>query len=88
MKKSVIKEVFNGFRGTAELMAMTEEEHKLLSVASDTYDEFLKELTPKQKELHDKFIDARESASCEELDNYYVEGFKLGLLIGIECMDD
>lgn len=40
---------------------------------SDTYDEFLKELTPKQKELHDKFIDARESASCEELDNHYVE---------------
>lgn len=35
MKKSVIKEVFNGFRGTAELMEMTEEERKLISAVSE-----------------------------------------------------
>ena len=88
MRKSVIKAIFNGERGTAERMSMTEEEHNLMSVVSDTYDELLNALAPEQKKLHEKFIDARESAFCEELDNHYVEGFKLGLLIGIECMED
>lgn len=49
MKKSVIKAIFNGERGTAERMAMTEEEHKLMSVVSDTYDELLNALAPEQK---------------------------------------
>ena len=88
MKKSIIRQLFNGQRGMANLMKMTDEEHRLISIVSDTYDELINELTPKQKELHDKFIDARDGACCEEADTHYVEGFKLGLLIGIECMEE
>lgn len=53
MRKSVIKAIFNGERGTAERMSMTEEAHNLMSVVSDTYDELLNALTPEQKKLQE-----------------------------------
>lgn len=85
MKSSAIKQIF---QDASNSMKLTEEERELLSVVSDTYDELLKELTPRQKQLHDKFIDAREDSFCEEMENIYKEGFKFGLRLGIECMDD
>lgn len=88
MKKSAIKAVFHGERGNDQLMAMTEEEHKLACIVSDTYDELAKNLTPEQLKLHKSFEDARDDEFIEEIDNHYVEGFKLGLLIGIECMEE
>lgn len=88
MKKSVIKAIFNGERGNGQQIKTTEEEHRLAGVVSDTYDELIKRLSPEQLKFHETFNKAREYAFIEELDNNYVEGFKLGLLIGIECMED
>lgn len=66
MKQSVIEAIFNGEKGCVEQIKMTKKEHRLISVVSDTYNELFETLTHEQKNLHKKFVDARESAFCEE----------------------
>ena len=51
------------------------------------YDELKEKLSPELWELHRKFVDLVEGNCSEEADFYFVEGFKLGLLIGIECAE-
>lgn len=84
MNKSVITEVFCEFR---ENIRLTEQGRKLLKQVSDAYNELSKRLSPEQFQLYNKLDDAIEEEHSEELDNYFTEGFRLGLLIGIECMD-
>lgn len=88
MNKSIIKQIFNGFKGTAEQMRLTEQERILARDVSDAYDELKQRLTPEQLKFLNAFENAIEEEHIEELDHFYVEGFKLGLLIGIECMDE
>ena len=90
MKKSVIKDIFNGFRGHYETLRMTrtEEYQKNTEIASDAYEELKKKLSPELFELHERLTEVSEKNACNELDFHFVEGFKLGLLIGIECMEE
>lgn len=88
MSKSVIKDIFYGNRGNLETIKMTKEVENLYGVFSDAYDEFVKELTPQQLAILETCMEARENVLSEEIDVFYIEGFKLGLRIGIECMED
>lgn len=89
MKKSVIKDIFNGYRGCRDTMNMPKDfVKKNMGIVCDTYDELKEMLSPEVLILHQKFVDALEGNWSEELDFYFAEGFKLGLLIGIECIDN
>lgn len=88
MEKSAIKDIFNGLRGHRETMKTTKENKEYLSIVCDTYDELKEKLSPEMLKLHEKLVDALENDWVEEVDFYFVEGFKLGLLIGIECSQE
>lgn len=88
MKRSVIREVFNGSRGSASDMKMSEAEREIMVEVDEAYDELWNKLDPEQQKLFEEFLSLRERAFCEDADNHYVEGYKLGLLIGVECGED
>lgn len=88
MKKSAIKDIFHGLRGNIEGMGTPKNDKENLSIVSDTYDELKEKLSPELLNLHQKLVDALESDWSEEVDFYFTEGFKLGVLIGIECMEE
>lgn len=61
---------------------------KNLNIVCAAYDELKEKLSPELLNLHQKLVDALEGNWSSELDFYFVEGFKLGLQIGIECMEN
>ena len=88
MKKSVIRDIFKGFRGHIETMPKPEKDDANEKISCDIYDELKEKLTSEQLKLHQKFVDSIDFSWSEEVDFYFVQGFKLGLLIGIECMEE
>lgn len=88
MKKSVIKDIFHGFRGHIDTINIPKEDKVKSGIICNTYDELEEKLSPEHLKLHRKLIDALENDWAVDVDCYFAEGFKLGLLIGIECMED
>lgn len=89
MKKSVIKDIFYGFRGHRETMNMPKDIiNDNMSIVCDTYDELKEKISPELLNLHQKLVDSLENEWSEEVDFYFAEGFKLGVLIGVECMEE
>jgi hypothetical protein len=88
MKKSVILDIFNGNRGHIETMKMPKDNSEKGDKLCNTYDELKEKLSPETYKLHEKFVDELSRDYNNEVDFYFAEGFKLGLLIGIECMED
>lgn len=85
--KSIIKQIFYGNKGHYETIKLTEKYKKMLNKVI-IYDEKLRRgLTNKQLHLYQQTNDAIEELHNVSIDNHFVEGFKLGLLIGIECSD-
>ncbi|MCL2374918.1 MAG: hypothetical protein FWC82_00100 [Firmicutes bacterium] len=87
MKKSTIKDIFYGSKGHKETMIMPRSNNKNLKLVSNTYDKLKCKLSPELLTLHQKLVDNLEHIWNNEIDFYFIEGFKLGLLIGIECME-
>ena len=87
MKKSAILGIFNGARGHIESMPRPKP-HKNGETVCAAHDELKEKLNPELFALHEKLFDALESDYNDEIDFYFVEGFKLGLLIGIECVEE
>ncbi len=88
MKKSAIRGIFNGNRGHMETMSNAIACQELTNELCDSYDKLLAALSPDVLKIHDKYRAALESLHVEDIDFYFAEGFKLGLLVGIECMED
>ena len=87
--KSAVKDIFYGIKGHMETIHLPKEHFVIEGeTLSKTYDELHEKLSPDLLKLHQKFVDALEENYSEEVDFFYVEGFKLGLLIGIECAAD
>jgi len=80
MKKSAIIGIFNGFKGNLESMKAPKLSKENLEILCKTYDELKQKLSPEMLKMYNKFIDAKEAVICEEIDFYFAEGFKLGLL--------
>lgn len=90
MRRSAIIDILNGMKCNRETIRIkrSKEYEDNVTIICDTYEELKKQLSPQLFQLHQKFVDALENNFCEEMDLYFVEAFKLGLLIGIESMDD
>ncbi len=88
MNKSIIKEVFYGNRGYKETLVFLKKDEKRLDKICELEDELREKLTPEQFDLHQSFVSLIDEGCVEETDYYFVEGFRLGLLIGIECMEN
>ncbi len=88
MKKSVIKDIFYGKKGYREVIQPPQKDMENLELICELEDKIKSKFSPEQLDLHNKFVDAIEKNCCDEVDFYFVEGFKLGLLVGIEAMED
>lgn len=84
--KSAIRQMFNSEKGTFESVYMTAEHQKLLSEVVNFDDELRAKLSTKPEllKLYTKTNDTIEAMHCESEENHYVEGFKFGLLMGLE----
>lgn len=87
MKNSAILDILNGVKGNRETFSMPLKERQALNTVCDAYDELKKQLSPEQFSLHEKFVAALEKCHYEETGLYFAEGFKLGLLIGVESTE-
>lgn len=85
MKKSVIRAKFNGGKKNGRTNVIDGGGTQTHVCRFGHIRRVIKSSCPRTKKIQKKFIYARESAFCEELDNHYVDSFKLGLLIGIEA---
>ncbi len=88
MKNSVIKGIFHGFRGNVEAMNTKEINKKNQDILINSYESLKKQLNSKQYDLFENYTNALEISYSDEIDFYFTEGFKLGLQIGVECLDD
>ena len=88
MKKSVILDIFMGNRGHNESIIMPDDWKKNTDKDNDVYDELKEKLSPELFKLLYKYTEGLEDSYCGQIDFYFVEGFKLGLRVGIECMDE
>lgn len=87
MKKSTILDIFNGVRGQRDSIKLSEKNKKILVKVNESYGELEEKLSPELLKLHQKFVETLETCFSEDIDSYFIEGFKLGLLIGVECTE-
>jgi len=88
MRKSPIMDIFHGFRGHIETIKAPKLSRGNLDIIIDAHNELKAKLCPEIFDIYKKYDEATSVNHCEETDHYFAEGFKLGLLIGIECMED
>jgi len=83
----IIKQIFNGNRGSHDTMKMqgNKEYDKSLDKVCGTYEQLQEKLSPELFKIYKEYVEAVENCHCEKVDFYFIEGFKLGVLIGIEC---
>lgn len=83
--KSIIKEIFYGNRGHTDAIKMNDECREILDKIVDKYEEITKVMTDEQKEMFKVFCGLRDNMEAEATDMYFIEGVKLGILLGIEA---
>lgn len=88
MKNSVIEGIFNGVKGCHETMALKKINKENLKEISEGYDTLKKHFNANQIKDIDKFLQVYEKSLGDEITFYFTEGFKLGLLIAVECFED
>lgn len=87
MKNSdTIREMIHGEKGKIENVKMSEEYSKLLQSFIDVDKEMKEKLknSPEMLEKYNKAIDAFWAYSSEESTCFYIEGFRFGVLLGLE----
>ena len=83
--KSIIKEIFYGERGNTETFKPNEEYLKILEKINKLYNVIESGLTDEQKENFNKFCELQDDLGVESADTHFIEGVKLGILLGIEA---
>jgi len=83
--KSMIKEIYYGNRGNTDAVKLSEQYTKLLSKAVDLREELEKEMTEEMKAKFGEFCDLLNESEAESSDCYYIEGVKVGILLGVEA---
>ncbi len=84
MKESVIREMFLGGRGTYDKIRVSQNYGEAKKKMGEAVDMFLEKLTPEQQRLFHEAYEFIGDSSAEYAIDHFVEGFKFGLLIGIE----
>ncbi len=89
-RKSAIMQMYYHERGGYEDIPRSNEYFKLLDEYVKNDSEIRDKLSefPNLLELYKKANDSLEILNCESEDNHYLEGFKFGLLIGLDVATD
>ena len=85
--KSAIGQMYYGGRGSVEKMEISRETSDILGEVDEKYNK-LKEKIGSQEEiwqLFEDFEDAISDLRAEECADHYAEGFKFGLILGVEA---
>ena len=86
MSYSIIREIFCGRRGTHESVKISDEYLKEANKSNEAYDKLEKTLNEEQKELLKDYYDSLAKSEMETAFLFYAEGYKVGLLTGVESM--
>jgi len=84
MKKSVILDILIEGRGYIETMGVPDYDAKSLDICI----ELEEKLNQEQLELFNRYNNEAAKESLSEVSFYYQKGFKLGLLLGLECLEN
>jgi len=86
MNESVILQMLYGKRGTLEAVEPTEKYKRLLKESAEREKELRENLkdNPEILALFEKADESFGALYSESVDTYYIEGFKFGLLMGLE----
>lgn len=87
MKKSAITDIYFGDNPTYETIYSGDEYWKLLHEVADKYELLEKQLNKEQILMLREIADLDGEQQAEVKRAGFVAGFKLGLLVGIECLD-
>lgn len=88
MKKSIIEEIFHGERGHYETIKESDEYWGLMDRAEEINKKLEGSFNEEQKELFNKLEIILTKLNNESILTHFTEGFKLGLALGIECMEE
>lgn len=88
--KSVIDEMCFGLRGTYESVRTSEKYFRLMDKVCKADNKLIEKLKDDEDaaKLYEQFKDAIEEASSEESKTFYKEGFRFGVLLGIEISEE
>ena len=86
-QKTAILQMFYGQRGTPDSIRYPSDYFDIVDVVDKSYDLLSEKLQPQTElwELFLKYKESLESLHIAEVDIHYAEGFKFGLLIGVEA---
>ena len=79
--------MFYGQRGSCDNIRYSADDIVLLDAVESSYDLLCKKLQPQTElwELFLKYKDSLDNLHIRDVDNHFAEGFKFGLLIGVEA---
>lgn len=84
--KSILEEIYHGNRGNAESIDFGEAYRKAQSKGCDLLEKMEKGLSEKQKKLLIKIFWSGAEQEAEAVKAVYIEGFKIGFNIAVECL--
>ncbi len=89
-RRSAIKEMYLGVRGNYETIKLSKDCINLISKVSAKEETLLKKLKGKQEimELYKNYKTALENAQSEAYNDYFCEGFRFGMLIGLDVINN
>ena len=85
--ESKIREILNGNTGQPRHIEMTDKYREILKKIILAETELTKTLSKNQFEIFKNFDDLETELKSEFSEIYFTEGFKLGLLVGLECKE-
>ncbi len=88
MNKSMIKELFYGKRGFYENIRLGKEYRKIIDKIIKLEEVITKNFDEEQKKAYFDYCVLQGGLESESGEAHYIEGFKIGLRLGIECMED
>lgn len=84
--KSILEEIYYGNRGNAESLEFGDAYRKALTEGCEIYEKLEKGLNKKQKKLLSKLFWSDSEQEAEAVKAVYIEGFKIGFNIAVECL--
>ena len=87
-KKSAIVQMYYGLRGQVDSLRNSQEETMILEKIIIQEEAFRKMLTPEQLKAYEKTKSLFDDLSAEESDCCFVEGFRFGVLMGMDILKE
>ncbi len=88
MKNSIIKELFYNISKCQKGAKVQSDNKQYISDICDIEEKLKSQLSAEQFELLQQILFLLDENNYKEIASYFIQGFKLGLLTGIECFED